>query len=137
MVPGSFLIRLFGDECRFRVGALDCQALLEILGHRTRCEIRSSASRLHQELGLYASSLRFFLDNMHARCGDVSESKSLYAESVFLKVEGTLRVPLARLGDSGRHTECACYFGCGLAALDSLAITSSQDARKFREPKTS
>ena len=42
MVPSSFLIRLFGDECRFRMGSLACQSLLEILGHRTRCEIRSS-----------------------------------------------------------------------------------------------
>ena len=42
MVPGSFLIRLFGDEWHFRVDSLDCQALLEILGHRTCYEIRSS-----------------------------------------------------------------------------------------------
>ena len=54
---------------------------------------------------------------MRARCGDVSESKSLCEAYVVLKVAGTLRVRWPRLGDSGRHTECACYFGCGLAAL--------------------
>ena len=26
-----------------------------------------------------------------------------------MNVAGTLRVPLPRLGDSERHTECACY----------------------------
>ena len=34
-----------------------------------------------------------------------------------MNVASTLRVPLPRLGDRRRHTECACYFSCGLAAL--------------------
>ena len=42
MVPGSFLIRLFGDECRFMIGSLVCQGLVGISNHRTLREIRSS-----------------------------------------------------------------------------------------------
>ena len=47
-------------------------------------------------------------------------------------------MPLARLGDSGRHTECACYFGCGLAALgiaeeDEDAFRSANASFEFGE----